>query len=1332
MSFGYYLDRGSLSRGHTVNPKHTTRGAASSTYANRADALEAIIRELGRRGDAAKILAAVLKRVSDIFRCERALLLQPCDPQAPAFDIEYEHTAPSSGEATEAETEVPMAGDTARVMAEALASATAVIAGAELRISRRDQPPQCAMLAALHPRTGKPWACVVIRRADAPWREQERLLFQDIALLINTVLNNALLHRSLYDSFQALRVLLSRSTVKDDALRGGLDALRALVGARYGALALFDENGETSYFCYSGVSQKTAERIGRLPVGDGMLGIAVRENKTLKVDDVAHDPRFTGFPPHHPDVHSLLVVPINHHREVSGRAYLSDKLKGEPFTEDDRLLAEGFADSLSLMLECVDRREAARRAEGALAQREGELQAIFDATPDGLSTAARDGTVLNINVQGAAMLGAESPERLIGSSLYERVAPQDRAATRALAEKVFAGEAQILEASVVGLAEERHRVDIKAVPLRDDGEIIAMLVLMRDITEREKVAEVLHVLAALTPQQTSEAFLCEAVAQLARLYETPFVSIGVYADQSKSSIRTLVVWCEGTIADNLTYELRGTPCQDVLDGTLELVAEGAQQRYPDDAFLALWGVESYFGRPLIGSNDEPFGVVSVMHTQPMRLTSWSRPVLRTFANRLAAELERLRSEQALRESEAQLAEAQRVAHIGNWQWDIDADEVTWSDELYRIYGLKRDECEASYEGLLAWVHPEDREYFNSVIQEAARTHQPFSFYHRIVRPDGTERIVQGRGQVIADETGRAMRMFGTAQDVTDLKRAEAERQLAASVFGNMSEGVVIADPEGTILRVNPAFTAVTGYESGEVVGRNIVRSERHDETVFQRMTHSLKACGHWQGEIWNRRKNGEIYPEWLSISAVRDDSDRVTHYIGVFNDITEKKLSEERIRRLAQYDPLTELPNRRLFHDRLDQARVHAHRNQGWLSLLYLDLDRFKSVNDSFGHAVGDRLLQEVARRLQCCVRESDTVARLGGDEFTIILGGFKDAEQALAATSHVAEKIIEAIEQPHHLNGHEITVTTSIGAALYPQDGVTQNDLVRNADTAMFHAKAEGRSRLQFYSSEMNARARDRLIMENRLRRALTRKEFLLHYQPQVDGRSGRIAGVEALLRWRDPNRGIIPPAEFIPLAENAGLIIPLGEWVLREACGQLRAWHDAGHQDLRVSVNISPLQFRQRDLGGAVAAVLSDTQAPLASLELELTETALMNHRDSIMATLDFFNELGVSIALDDFGTGYSSLGNLKRIPLHTLKIDRSFVHEVPDNAGDAAITLTIICLARRLDLRVIAEGVETQRQLAFLREQGCHYMQGYLFAKPVAADEITHWLEQDRVLV
>lgn len=556
-----------------------------------------------------------------------------------------------------------------------------------------------------------------------------------------------------------------------------------------------------------------------------------------------------------------------------------------------------------------------------------------------------------------------------------------------------------------------------------------------------------------------------------------------------------------------------------------------------------------------------------------------------------------------------------------------------------------------------------------------------------------------------------------------LARQRSALKLAAITFESQ-QGMVITDTQGTILRVNQAFCDTTGYSAAEVVGQTprILKSGRQDAAFYRAMWDEIGRSGTWQGEVWNRHKDGRVFPEWLSITAVRSAAGEVTHYVGACVDITARKQAEEEIRRLAFYDPLTGLPNRRLQHDRLQQAVVASARSGQYGALLFIDLDNFKTLNDTLGHALGDQLLLQVAGRLSTCVRQGDTVARLGGDEFVVIVENL-DAQADVAATQalRLGEKIRASLNQRYDLAGQSWHSTPSIGVTLFGTSPVTVDELMKQADLAMYQAKSSGRNAVHFFNQEMQRVVTARVDLDVRMREALRERQFVLHYQPQVDD-AGRVVGAEALVRWQHPQQGMISPAEFIPAAEESGLIVPLGRWVLETACRQLEEWsRQPAMRSLVVAVNISARQFGHSGFVDMVATTLANSGADPQRLKLELTESLLLDNVENTILKMSTLKALGVRFALDDFGTGYSSLSYLKRLPLDQLKIDQSFIRDVLSDANDAAIARTVLALGQNLDLEVIAEGVETEAQREFLARHGCLFYQGYLFGRPVPAAEL-----------
>ncbi|MFJ1340041.1 phosphodiesterase DibA [Pseudomonas caricapapayae] len=553
-----------------------------------------------------------------------------------------------------------------------------------------------------------------------------------------------------------------------------------------------------------------------------------------------------------------------------------------------------------------------------------------------------------------------------------------------------------------------------------------------------------------------------------------------------------------------------------------------------------------------------------------------------------------------------------------------------------------------------------------------------------------------------------------------LRREDRERlRMAAAVFDSTLEGVLVTDHDGVIVHVNRAFMRITGYEKDEVIGQrpSKFKSGRHGPEFYQQIYATLADKGEWSGEIWNRRKSGEVYPQWQTICSIRDDSGELSHYVAVFSDISAIKHSERELAYLAHHDPLTDLPNRMLFNDRAEQALAAAQANKRGCALLLLDLDHFQSINDGLGHNVGDQLLKMVGERLKVLVGSGVTLARLGGDEFAVLTEQSPQVGQAAA----LAQNIIDVMKQPFELDSQRLFVSASIGISLFPSDALSAEQLLRNADSALFKAKSNGRAGYALYTEELTAHAQQRVETAGELRRALEQEELRVYYQPVHDLSSGAMIGVEALVRWQHPLRGLVPPGEFIPIAERTGLIADIDAWVLRQACSQMVQWQASGRPLAFVAVNISSRLFGHRDLYQQVAKVLHETGLAPAMLELEVTESAVMEDHEVALEQLHRLRELGLRLAIDDFGTGYSSLLRLKRLPVQKLKIDQGFVAGLPCDEDDAAIVRVIIALAKSMGMQVLAEGIEQAEQAQFLLEHECQLGQGYYFGRPVPAQQL-----------
>ena len=671
----------------------------------------------------------------------------------------------------------------------------------------------------------------------------------------------------------------------------------------------------------------------------------------------------------------------------------------------------------------------------------------------------------------------------------------------------------------------------------------------------------------------------------------------------------------------------------------------------------------------------------------------------------------------LEQSTARLATAQRIAQLGNWDWDPVSDGFTGSAETLKIMGLRDLPSQLLLRDFLFAIEPRDRELVHSGLTKVREEGATCSLEFRLRRPDASKRLV--RLQAFQDGTDPSEQplVTGTLQDLTEMQQAEDRLHMLKEAIDCLpiGTGITISDIHGKIIYSNSVEAEMHGYAPGELVGLDArILAPQSLEKPFPAWKLRKRL---WQRESLNIRKNGEVFPVELSSIAVRNARGRCVGVVTACEDLTSRKDSEKRIEYLAYYDPLTGLPNRVTLLDQLPRALALARREERQIALLFLDLDNFKDVNDTQGHDFGDKFLKEVATRLVSCMRQSDTLVRLGGDEFVIVLTTIKNQEGA----SFAAQRVQALFCAPFLIEGQHFYSSASIGIALYPNDGNDVESLLKCADAAMYHAKSEGKSNYQFFSSEMNDRIMRRVALENSMRQGIARGEFFLHYQPQWDLKTGRMKGVEALLRWDSPEFGRVPPGEFIPLAETSGIIFELGELVLRTAFRQAKTWGTQGHADLKVAVNISGKQFGQPDFLQTVRSIIEETGVAPGSLELEFTESVIMEKADKNIGTLRALKEMGVHLSIDDFGTGYSSLNYLKHFPIDTIKIDRSFIAEVSSNNDDAAITEAIIYMAHSLNLKVIAEGVENGAQLDFLGRRDCDEVQGFYLALPMPADDL-----------
>jgi diguanylate cyclase (GGDEF)-like protein/PAS domain S-box-containing protein len=940
-----------------------------------------------------------------------------------------------------------------------------------------------------------------------------------------------------------------------------------------------------------------------------------------------------------------------------------------------------------LLLAALARQRTAIRS---LSESEERFRVTFNQAAAGIILTSDDGRIVDANEAFCMGLGYDKQD-VIGASIALFVNSDELKSMLEDRERLRSGEASVVTREIAYKRKDRSRgwANRSVTLLRDaDGRPQHFLSVFHDVTASKEARRQLEYTntVLITQQQVSpDAILLVDEKGRIASYNDKFLDFWsiprelALAGDDGPVLRTVV----DQVSDPESFLQR-----------VRHLYEHRQQQSVDEVRTKDGRIMDRYSAPVIGSNGTYFGRVW-----------YFRDVT-----------ERRRSEVRLRESEQRFRRMAETIGEVFWIGSPDASSIQYVSPAFEtVWGRTCTEVAEQPRLWMEAIETEDRPLAERSLAALAEG-TPYDIEYRIRRPDGVVRWINDRGYAMRDDSGVVVLTSGLAADITDRKRIADRQRLSDKVIASIADGVVVTDAERRILFVNEAFSRLTGYSAGEAIGRTpaMLKSGRQDAAFYSEMWRLIDKTGHWQGEMWNRRKSGELYPELLSITAVHDGGGDVSHYVGVFNDISAFKQYEERLHHLAHHDALTGLPNRVLFQQRFRESVGRARRSGGQTAVLFLDLDHFKNINDSLGHDVGDRLLLAVGKRLTENVREVDTVARFGGDEFALLLDFFED-NRALAT---VAQKLIDALARPFQIGEHQFFISASIGISCYPQDGKDIEVLFKNADTAMYRAKTEGRNNYQFFSVEMNARMLENLLMSNGLRRALERGEFLLHFQPRLDLVTGRVSGAEALIRWANPEMGLVPPGRFIPLAEESGLIEPIGEWVLKAACRQMRAWLDAGLPMERIAVNLSARQFRHPDLTRRVAAILRETGLPARHLELEVTESMVMHDPEKTTALLAGIKAMGIAIAIDDFGTGYSSLSYLKRFPIDFLKIDQSFVRGVPDDADDAAIVRAIVAMAKSLKLRVIAEGVETPEQRAFLEAQGCEEGQGYLFSRPVPA--------------
>ncbi|OHC64235.1 MAG: hypothetical protein A3H93_14175 [Rhodocyclales bacterium RIFCSPLOWO2_02_FULL_63_24] len=943
---------------------------------------------------------------------------------------------------------------------------------------------------------------------------------------------------------------------------------------------------------------------------------------------------------------------------------------------------------------------ARRAAEEALRQSNREQQLIFDNALIGISY-QRDRTVLRCNRRLEEMFGY-APGGLIGQS------------TRVL----FASDSEWEEAGrrvYTGLGGEQIFDGEMRYSKRDGTPILAHII-GRTVDVADGPATWIWTYEDITARRVAEEALAKNVREYALIFDNAMIGIAYMRGRSflrcNRRLEEIFGFAAGVLTGKTSRELFTSDEEwEVTSRNMLAVArEGkgysGEIRYQRQDGTPIWARVK--GQPI----QEGDGQVWIWTMQDVTRRRQAEDALRQSYS----EMERRVAERT--------AELSRQLYFMEQLIEAIPGPVFYKDRQGRYLG-----CNQRYIDFLgkprsaligATVHdiaPQDlADRYRAADEELLRNPGSQVYETQVQPARGERRDVMFQKATFADSDGSVGGIIGVMFDITERKRMEERMQQAATVFDSSVEGIIITAPDESIIAVNRAFTEITGYSESEVLGRTprILQSTRQDKSFYREMWDTIARSGRWQGELWNQRKDGSLFPESLTISAVKDAAGKVMHYVGVFSDITEIKRANDLLDHQAHHDHLTGLPNRLLLEDRLHGALLRAQREQMQLAVLFVDLDRFKNINDSLGHHVGDRVLCEVAKRFCALTRESDTVARLGGDEFLIIMEGIHDP----ATASRIADKILDDLRANPVTLEQEFFIGASLGISLFPQDGTDSATLIKNADAAMYRAKERGRNTYEFFSDDLTQFSLDRFKMETDLRRAIDRDELIVYLQPQFALKTGKLIGAEALVRWQHPQQGLVAPGKFIPLAEESGLIVSLGEWVQYAACRHWSAWIATGLEPGVLSINVSGVEFRRGQIQDTVRNVLAATRMPPAQLELEITEGAIMSQAENSIQVLHDLRAMGISLAIDDFGTGYSSLAYLKRLPLNKLKVDQSFVRGLPGDAEDCAIARAVIALGHSLQLKVIAEGVETEDQREFLIIAGCDEMQGYLRGKPMPA--------------
>jgi len=844
---------------------------------------------------------------------------------------------------------------------------------------------------------------------------------------------------------------------------------------------------------------------------------------------------------------------------------------------------------------------------------------------------------------------------------------------------------------------------------------------IQDISERKHVENALNALAGHSDINDMSSFYKSMVYNLARAYNTQYAFLGLFAEGCTDKVIVQAIWTGDDFGENFEYLLQGTPCADVLNHQMEMVPENVAALYPEDAILAEMGIESYYGAPLITPSGEKIGLITVMNTKPMQVGRWTKSILSLFAQQLASHIERNQIEKEITASQKKLSSILENMQDVYYRTDRGGLLTMISPSGLAVLGYEIDDVLGTPLANL-YLNPEARnELLQTLNDNDGRAH---NFTAALRHKDGHTIWMSANAQYYYDDQGKVLGVEGVSRDVTQQYIDSLQMRKMSSALEQTADMVLITNREGIIEYVNPMFKKTTGYSKDKLIGKktNVLKSGRQDNAFYKNLWQTILKGEVFTEVLINKKQDGSIFYQDETITPLKNEGGEITHFIATGRDITPRMENEKHLQYIAHHDALTNLPNRVLFMDRIKRSLTHAKRNSGHAAVLFFDLDRFKNINDTLGHIIGDKLLIEIADRLKNAIREDDSIARLGGDEFAVLVYN-TSSESDIA---QIAQKILDCLEESAIIDGHSLYTTASIGISLFPDDGEDADTLLKNADIAMYRAKDLGKNNYQFYSKDMSARAVQRLTMENSLRMALKKNEFVLYYQPQVNAQNHTITGAEALIRWQHPELGLVPPIDFIPLLEETGLIVDVGDWVLKTACQQLQNWRQAGHTDLTLSINVSGRQFHGQTFYNRIVELTEKYNVPAEKIELEITENILMDKQKKTIENINKLDNYGFRMAIDDFGTGYSSLSYLQRFRIDTLKIDRSFIKDIEINPDDAAITSAIIAMAHSLKLNIVAEGVETREQLHFLQQQNCQLIQGYFFSRPLTERDMMQLLQ------